>query len=346
MICQVCKHTLTSMGDANIKYESTINDAGRKLLSPFGISPVSVPSSMKNVEVLYLNKLVKGVGFRNNNGGMQFFSQDFKETAEGQKMVEYEKLRSLRDSLQKEKSELSLKVGDGDESLTRLHIELANLEDSLANVRVNIENLLSQSRQGLVTEEKKDVLRKELRRERNRLLKGIKACKEKLEKLPADKERLDILNVCISHLDAEISDCARQLSVVSSVTIDRPGLLEFPLTRGKRSKSCCLFADMFDYLSYIHVLGSTKKHRFPRRTDSFVMNDIRNFLSLMLHSDGYDHIFCFFPHTTLGETMEKTVIQRNQSCAVSMYGLYEGFVNLHEYVNHFYSRNLLKQNSK
>ena len=65
------------MNSITVKYETMIDDTGRALFLSEGINPVLLPPMIKNVEVLCLNRIYKGVGMRNRRGGMWFYSKDF-----------------------------------------------------------------------------------------------------------------------------------------------------------------------------------------------------------------------------------------------------------------------------
>jgi hypothetical protein len=185
------------MNSITVKYETMIDDTGRALFLSEGINPVLLPPMIKNVEVLCLNRIYKGVGMRNRRGGMWFYSKDF----------------------------------------------------------------------------------------------------------PSD----------------------------GPVTIDEPGPLCFPLTKGERCKACCLFTNLFDYLSYKQLINSKSGRGLPCGCDCYVMADFRNFVNLMLDSEYYEHVYCFFPNTQLGKSMARTIITRNRSRVTSVLPFYEGYKSLHDY---------------
>ena len=79
----------------------------------------------------------------------------------------------------------------------------------------------------------------------------------------------------------------------------------------------------------IHVLFPEQE--YPTDCDCIVMNDTRNFVSMMIDADDYDHAYCFFPHSFIGQVMEQTLQSRSSSHYTMKSYLYEGYLNLHEF---------------
>lgn len=96
----------------------------------------------------------------------------------------------------------------------------------------------------------------------------------------------------------------------SPVTVNTPGILFFPAVKGCRSMSCCVFRDFMDYLSYIS-LTSEDKLNLPLGCDCFVLNNIKNFSSLILDSEEYQDVYCLFPTDDLSQIMFNTLKTRN-----------------------------------
>lgn len=154
-----------------------MDDAGRRLLESMGFNSQCLPPLMKCGEILYLNRIIRGVGIRNTQGGMEFFSSD------------------------------------------------------------------------------------------------------------------------ISH---------RNFNTVGSL-----GVVFLPLKPDARTRSCCLFADMFDCLAYLSMLQEEGGSTFPHHCDCYVMNDVRNYVPMMLDVVNYGRIHCFFPNNEWGQVMTATFTKRN-----------------------------------
>ena len=161
----------------NITFETFLDSPGSQLLESLGFDPHSLPFSMKSCEVLFLNRIIRGVGIRNTQGGMEFFSRD------------------------------------------------------------------------------------------------------------------------VSH---------RQFN-----TVGRVGVVSLPVELNRKTKTCCLFADMFDYLAYLTLLQDDRGATFPCRCDYYVMNDVRNYIPMMLDVVNYERVHCFFPNNDCGQVMTATFTMKN-----------------------------------
>lgn len=123
------------------------------------------------------------------------------------------------------------------------------------------------------------------------------------------------------------------LPISSTVTLNYPGVLFFPVRRNTKSEACCLFADFLDYLSYQQMLKSGQDKNLPSGCDCIVINHACNFIPAMLDSEEYNLIYCAFPNTAAGKVMEATVISRNIKRCKSLRNLYEGYRNLYGYIH-------------
>lgn len=321
---------LFSVGDASIKYESFLDDVSRQKLTFMGISPILTPHSMKAVEVLCLNKVYRGFGFRNVNGGLEFFSMDAKKQMDMHIQSRLDCLRHQLSEMTSELSHLTKEVSKEFPQKTQYERSLHSLKDRHSAIVVTLEDNVIKTRQGEMTEEDKNLQRKSLRFEMQQINKDIADLEYKLSSLDFKTNRMVVLKCIIHQLEQEIEDLEHHLSILGTVTIDQPGILFFPYKKGVKSKACCLFMNMFDYLSYVCLICCIEGQHIPSGCDSLVMNDPRNFFSLMISSDDYDKIYVFFPNTMLGSTLSQTIIQRNPDRAISAAHYYEKFVDIHE----------------
>ena len=137
-------------------------------------------------------------------------------------------------------------------------------------------------------------------------------------------------------------DLPMQGPVLGPVTIDSPCVSRYPAPYTIRGRYCALFVDWLDYLSYLTLLdrdrveksicNSDRVGEWTNDCDCIVMNDTRNFVSMMLDADDYEHVYCFFPHSFIGGIMERTFQSRSETHVTMMSHLYDGYLNLHEYV--------------
>lgn len=121
-------------------------------------------------------------------------------------------------------------------------------------------------------------------------------------------------------------------NMTSPVTLNNTGYVAIYAAKGKISKECCLFFNFVDYLAFL-ALQKADFLKLAKECDCFIMSHVKNFIPMVVESDGYGKIYTFFPNNTLGVTISKTIEARNkrhvQNCDV-LYGHHEYF---HSYVN-------------
>lgn len=290
---------------------------------------------MRDVEITCLNRLYRGIGFRNTNGGLEFFSKEYKENCQKKKAAEINDLCQHCSHLEEELSTLSFEIVTCEKECEDWCSALSDLQQRSADVSTRIKNLAVG--EGKVLSAKERVfLRKQLKVELRQLNDFIAKYQGKIASFMEKKKRFSMLNIILPQLRAKIADRKKDNAVARFVTFEQPGILEFPLLKGMKSKSCCLFFDIFDYLSYSHLVDNYFLSGIPRGCDCIVMNDIRNFITMLLHSDDYDNVYCFFPNTVLGKTMEKTVTTRKKSRVASCSSLFKYCITLYEFVTKKY----------
>lgn len=64
---------LSSYGD-NVLKENFLESKTKEKLQTVGIYPSVIPNSMRSIQLVIYNRVVNGVGFRNRNGGIEYFS--------------------------------------------------------------------------------------------------------------------------------------------------------------------------------------------------------------------------------------------------------------------------------
>ena len=110
------------------------------------------------------------------------------------------------------------------------------------------------------------------------------------------------------------------------VTIGNVGITFFPKIKGCRSNKCLLFLTFLDYMSF----KSLEKdfHIETNNYDCIIMNSITNFPTMLLDSENYEHVYCFFSNDVAGITMRKTMEQRNPHRVLDMQQYYQGYHSL------------------
>lgn len=332
MTCQVT-NPMVPMSDMTVRHESMTDLAQEREKSKVSRLPFILPSTMKSVEVESLNRIYKGMGIRNVNGGMVFYSDNIHDK---RKSTYEESLMSLREQLEQLAHERALTIAtiaNGRKNIHKWNSLIEEKHHALLSNEAVMRDLISQQRIGLVTEEEKTERRKAIFSDNRRIENEIQRVEQLIKDYDLAINRIRILEQCIIEVDAKFCDKNRECDVMCTTTIDRPGYLIFPLTKDMSSKECILFMEFFDYLSYMHLTGDDDTSTvFPRHCDCYVMNDVRNFISTMLDTEHYDKIYCFFPDTVLGRTMEQTLLQRNPEHVVSGFKYYKGYISLYDMV--------------
>ena len=289
--------------------------------------------AVRNMEVTCLNQVFQGIGFRNDNGGLEFYSEGLRSYLAPMIREELDSLHNQLVSMESEFETVSSEVLRG-----RLHIQewqsfRSRKEKELSHISAEISRLATLSRNGEIPEGKTNSLRAKLGGDRNRIKNQLDNCIKEIDAYNSNLNRQKILDLCLEELRHHIKDKERELSASNTFTLEQSGLLTFPFIKGIRSKSCCLFADIADYIAFVRFSGETSNGQYPKCCDGIVLNDPRNFYSLLseIENSSYESFYCFFPNTVLGKTMEKTIISREEGRAVSMEKLFDGYVSLHEH---------------
>ena len=116
------------------------------------------------------------------------------------------------------------------------------------------------------------------------------------------------------------------------VNIEPVEVLRFSFPKRVKYTSCCVFADLLDYFSYLTLVKEPEGSNLPKICDCFVMNHVCNYLAVMYDTTNYAHIHLMFPRTFIGKTMEKTFVSRCPSRVVVHSDFYKGFDSLHDYL--------------
>lgn len=290
-----------------------------------------IPYTLKGVQVTYLNKLYKGIAFLNDAGGMEFYSPESKSRLANKIITGTDLLRQSLNEVQEELEYTASEIQVGHEHLDDWLSSLHQKEAECRHFHEQLDNLILLAKQGKISQDERETSRFQLLadlriadRSRRNIKNHIDRYHEKMKKKP-------FLDIYYDELKAKIRMRERDVIAANTFTVNRSDILSRSYFRGHRSKDCCVFADVLDYLAYRHLTNENQADGFPRSCDCVVLNDPRNFLKLLLRCDVYDHIYCFFPDTIAGKTMEETLIERKGAHAESMTYLYDGYVTLFAY---------------
>ena len=318
---------------SNVKHESYCSSHKQNIWYPL---KADVREYLKTVEVSCMNRLFQGVGFRNDNGGLEFYSEDYKEKHCSTVGEYITMLRKEQQALEEEYKNVEFEIARGNICIEDWQSQYEDLQSQLQSNNDSMQHLIMQGKTGQIAEADKLRMRQQLKTEKKRLVSQMESLKAEIDGYHNSKNRLSMLKCILPELQDKISNKEKELEVASTFTIEQPGLLTFPWVKGIVAKQVNLFADMFDYMAYVFLSSNPDAEKLPTLCDNIVMNDPRNFTTMLLNSVSYDRIYCFFPHTLLGITMEKTVLQKiNSGRAMSLSDYYGDYTTLYEYAKTF-----------
>ncbi len=294
-----------------------------------------IPMAAKNVQVSCMNRLYKGFGFRNDNGGLEFYSEASKEhlaeSTEETIVVLRSQLSDLKTMLAEEKAvynEGLEHIGEWKDGFQKKEEEILRLNDDL-------QKLIEQGKAGIIEESERERQRYILRKDITEAKSILSRLEGKIDKYNASYCKMLRLESLVSELEVDIADKEKQKSVFSTFTVEKNGILTFPLVNSRRQKAVCIFANILDYLSYVVIVHETGYNEFPKNCDCIILNEPANFMKMLVSVDTYDYIFCFFPDTILHKCLEETIIQRDAPRAVSMGRYLCGNTSLYDFLMSF-----------
>ena len=291
-----------------------------------------VPLAAKNVQVSCMNRIYTGFGFRNDNGGMEFYSEDSKQRLAETTEELIEQLRSHLSDLKTKLSDEQTIYDKGSEHIDEWTADLQTKEAELACLNDDLQQLIEQGKSGVIEESERERQRYILRKDITNMKSKVSLIKRKIDSFRASYSKMSQLESLIGELESEIADKEKQKTTFSTFTVEKNGILTFPMVNNRRQKAVCVFANILDYLSYIVLVYDTGYEEFPKNCDCIVLNAPTNFMKMLISVDTYDYIFCFFPDTILHKSLEETIIQRDAPRAVSMGRHFCGNTSLYDYL--------------
>ncbi len=294
-----------------------------------------VPLAAKNVQVSCMNRIYTGFGFRNDNGGMEFYSEDSKQCLAETTEEMIEQLRSHLLDLKSKLSDEQTIYDEGSEHIDEWTADLHTKETELSRLNDDLQQLIEQGKAGAIEETERERQRYILRKDITDMKSKVSQVKRKIDTYKASYCKILQLESLIGELESEIADKEKQKTTLSTFTVEKNGILTFPMVNNRRQKAVCVFANILDYLSYVVIVYETGYDEFPKNCDCIVLNDSANFMKMLVSVDTYDYIFCFFPDTILHKSLEETIIQRDAPRAVSMGRHFCGHTSLYDYLMSF-----------
>ena len=316
----------------NIKYEGC---CPHKTVNYLPLNP-NPQSLLKTVEVSCMNRLFRGIGFRNNNGGLEFYSDEYREKHRSSMGENLEMLRKERQSLYEEYKKILSEIKRDKDYISDWNNEYEELVVQQQDVADSMQHLVLQSKSGQFADSEKTRIRQHLNKEENRIKKRMEFLTKAISDYYDNKSRSLLLSAILPELQEKINNMKRESAIANTFTIKQTGLVTFPLIKGIVAKKVNLFYDMFDYLAYIFLLGKYEVEDLPTQCDNIVLNDSHNYIDMLLSCMSYDRIYSYFPHTVLGKIMDKTVhdfIKKGRVKSMSNY--YKGYPTLYEYAKTF-----------
>ena len=287
---------------------------------------------IKKTNITSMNRVFSGVAFQNDNGGLEFFSEQFKEQRMSGTLSYLSELREQKVFTEHEIIALQKVIERQEEEHDEWQAIYVRLQEELNQVHVSSENLVNQGKQGLISSNDSVRMRMQLRKDRNRVTKQLEEVKDKLDGHYKNQYRLSFLNTVLDEVCEKIVFKEQELSAAHTFTVGEPGLITVPFIAEMKNKKCCLFMDMYDFLAYDFASNYEYARDLPRLCDNIILNDPRNFMTMYMNIDTYDHIYCFFPNNLSGVLLASAIKGRKDGCVQNLSDYYKGYVSMYEYV--------------
>lgn len=291
-----------------------------------------VPMKAKDVQVLFINRIYSGFGFRNDNGGMEFFSEASRQYLSECSEKSIEPLRCHLSQLTNKLSDEQAIYDEGLEHIDEWSFDLQCQKEELSRLNDALCKLIKQGKAGVIEKTERERQRRFLRISIYEVKSKVSQVQQKIDNFHASYYKVAQLVALVGELESEIADKEKQKSAFLTLTVEKNGILSFPMVNNRRQKAVCVFANILDYLSYVVMAYETGYDNFPRNCDCIVMNDPSNFMKMLVSVDTYDSIFCFFPDTILHKSLEETIIHRDAPRAVSISKSFGGHTTLYDYL--------------
>lgn len=277
---------------------------------------------MKKIEVCCMNRTYRGVGFYNDNGGLEFYSNDFKDKYQNSIKECIRNLEAYRETVREELYNLNFEIVRGEYGMTLWMKEYETLRKKYSGQSDMVGD------EPKSPDTKKGFNKKQIR---------IRMCmlKNEIDGYRENVRRKNDLQYLVELTDVELQDKNKSMESVRTFTVMTPGLLSVSWIRGLKSEGCCLFADIFDYLAYVYLSCGDLSDSLPTCCDAIILNNASNFKDMAVMAAGYRKVFCFFPNNLFGQTMAKTIASETQQQVSNMEHFYGKAYSLYGYASRF-----------
>lgn len=123
-------------------------------------------------------------------------------------------------------------------------------------------------------------------------------------------------------------------------TLIHPGTTIILTKQNQKSRHCCIFLSLLDYLAYRNLqYEAALPEELSHPCDCFIIGDESNLIDAMLDTDTYGKVFCMFPRHLIGKTITQTFIYRNPNMYIDVSDFYQDYCSLFDYnknINSYY----------
>ena len=179
-----------------------------------------VPLAAKNVQVSCMNRIYTGFGFRNDNGGMEFYSEDSKQCLAETTEELIEQLRSHLSDLKTKLSEEQTIYDEGSEHIDEWTTDLHAKEAEFSRLNADLQQLIEQGKAGVIEETERERQRYILRKDITEMKSKVAQVKSKIDTYKASYCKMSQLESLIGELESEIADKEKQKTTYVRINED------------------------------------------------------------------------------------------------------------------------------
>lgn len=259
-----------------------------------------IPDGMKEMEVMYLNKLYKGYGVKNVNGGLEFYSPIVNTYHRQYLENYYSDLARRQDSVMNEIIDICLFLRHWQPIFDMLQADRRRCQVKLGQYQADMKTFCSSVHSMTMSGHEKKKRLSVLWRNISHLKRTITHDDFLLSTLAEKKCRLFFLrNILLPQITCELQVLSSRFMQPYTYTIGTHGIIAYPSDTPTRI--CCIFSSLSDYMAYKSLVDAGK---IPFAGDCYiisagtVMNTLKDF-------SRYASINGFFPSTIYGRTLDR-----------------------------------------
>lgn len=321
----------------NLTYSPSLHRKGLSSISEEALQTHSshrnISNILKHFKLRYFNRVYLGIGFYNDNGGLEFFSPSYKERND-------DALSAYLDELNKKQSELeddliTLKIDLEDEQFfdEKLHERYHKYEAYLKEVQNKINELIQLGKSHNLPHGGK-ARQQRLSKERRTILSNIEKIKSRLNGHRQIKKNIERIDYLLCELREKMGTIRNKLDTSSFYTIGQSGIKTIHYNKDELCGRCCLFVDMFDFIGFDFLIKNHYIDPELQKSDVKILNNPRNFLTFLMDIDIYEQVYCFFPKTLAGYLLLQAIKARKGG-KIEIFDRHDSYVNLYDYAKTF-----------